>query len=408
MASIKLSDTNFKIFIGNLKSWRSIFELPFFLLMISLQYVCSWILYFFIKKDNDKQKIVVGFSNIYYNGNPRAVFEEMIKNPNKYEVFWVAKNLRSIRDVKKMGGKAFLLYGLLGLPYFLRTDVWVLAHTGMGNIPFLPQKNYKIVMTWHGIGPKGIHHTQKEYDNCDAWCVPSKFSKKRHIELWNANPKKLYVTGFAEMDRLRQFLKKDKLVLTKAIGINGAKVVLYAPTFDVGLWPWKNEYEQFDKFCDYCKKNLLTLILRLHPYAKINRAKLNKIIKKYSNVYWLDMKNEPDTMKLLAVSDILITDWSSIYTNFFLTKRPIIYFEIKKDFYTKDRGEPEIPPDYRAGEIVQKSQDFYKILQNVIIQGNTYMGEQEKLLDIIHGSIDGNASNRIIKIIENLVNKFPN
>lgn len=47
------------------------------------------------------------------------------------------------------------------------------------------------------------------------------------------------------------------------------------------------------------------------------------------------MPEGANTMKLLAIADILITDWSSIYTNFFLIKRPIIYFEIDKDLYTK-------------------------------------------------------------------------
>jgi len=115
------------------------------------------------------------------------------------------------------------------------------------------------------------------------------------------------------------------------------------------------------------------------------------------------MLKEPDTMKLLAVADILVTDWSSIYTDYFLTKRPIIYLEINKDFYTKERGKPEVPPEYRAGEIVRNNEEFYEVLEIILEKGNRFKKEQEKLLNIIHGNVDGKASERVAKVIEDLL-----
>ncbi|GAG41638.1 unnamed protein product, partial [marine sediment metagenome] len=162
-----------------------------------------------ITKRTMKGKPIIGFSSIYFNGNTRAIFEYMQTNLDEYDVFWVAKNLSTFRHVKKTGGKVFLMNGLLGLPYFLKTDVWIVAHSGLGNIPLLSKKNYKIVQTWHGIGPKGLN-LNNLYEKYDAWCVTSDFSKQRHIELWNAPPKKIYITGFAEMDRLYRYLKHSK------------------------------------------------------------------------------------------------------------------------------------------------------------------------------------------------------
>jgi len=108
-------------------------------------------------------------------------------------------------------------------------------------------------------------------------------------------------------------------------------------------------------------------------------------------------------MKLLAITDILITDWSSIYTDFFLTKRPIIFLEINKEYFTKIRGKPEVPPEYRAGEIVHNSEEFYEALEFVLKHGNRFEKEQEKLLKIIHGDVDGKASERVVKLIEELL-----
>jgi CDP-glycerol glycerophosphotransferase len=370
------------------------------LLQRTIPFISANFLYLFLRyKKNSKP--IIGFSNIYYNGQPRAVFEYMLKLKDKYEIFWIGEHLKTIKEVKKAGGNAFLLDGLLGIPKFLKTDLWIISHIGR-DIPFLPHKNFKIIQLWHGIGPKGINFRKNDYEKYDGWCVASEYSKKRHIELWDAIPEKLFVTGFAEMDILRNYLKMDKEELIKDIN-RGARTILYAPTYDVGLWPWGEEYKEFEKLCSYCKEKNLILILRLHPYAKINKTKLEKIIQNYDNVYWFDMSDEPDTMKLLAISDILITDWSSIYTNYFLTKRPIIYLEIDKYFYTELRGKPEIPPEFRAGEIIKSNEEFYNVLDIVLKIGNRHEEEQERLLNIIHGKIDGKASERVVKIIEKLI-----
>jgi len=95
MNKIVISLENIKKSILYFKTQQSLILLPIRILMIAIQYVSARLLYSFIKKDKPK-KLVVGFSNIYYTGNPRAVFEYMLQHPDKYEVFWAAKNLRSI------------------------------------------------------------------------------------------------------------------------------------------------------------------------------------------------------------------------------------------------------------------------------------------------------------------------
>lgn len=381
--------------------------LPIWLIKLSIFYILLRCLFFFMRKKKKDEKVILAFDGYYYNGNVRAVYELIMqKYADKYECYWVARNYKTFKDVRKRGGRVFMAYSLLGLPWYLKTDVWLRVQTGIGIFSLLPHKNYKVIQLKHGVGPKGTMPSQHDFEMHDAWCVSSQFIKKRHVELWNAPPEKLYATGFARMDLLLKYLKMPKEKLLKELGIkNGRKIILHAPTFDVGLWPWGNPYEEFEKFCKFCKEKNLILILRLHPFAKINKRKLKKIIKKYDNVYWLDMSKEPDTMKLLAITDILITDWSSIYTDFFLTKRPIIFLEVNKEYFTKIRGKPEVPPEYRAGEIVHNSEEFYEALEFVLKHGNRFEKEQEKLLKIIHGDVDGKASERVVKLIEELLKK---
>ncbi|MDD3492134.1 MAG: hypothetical protein PHZ19_01385, partial [Candidatus Thermoplasmatota archaeon] len=94
MGAKKFSVDNIQKAVCHFKQQQSPLFLPFRLLSIILQAICSHLASAFIKTANDSGRIVVGFSNIYYNGNPRAVFEYMQSHPEKYDIFWCAKNMR--------------------------------------------------------------------------------------------------------------------------------------------------------------------------------------------------------------------------------------------------------------------------------------------------------------------------
>lgn len=79
--------------------------------------------------------------------------------------------------------------------------------------------------------------------------------------------------------------------------------------------------------------------------------------------------------------------------------------EVDKEYYTKKRGIGDIPPDFRAGEIVQNNEEFFKAMNTVLKEGNRYKDDQEKFLKIIHGNIDGNSSKRVVELIEKLIKK---
>lgn len=372
---------------------------PFIMVKASFFFLSVTILSKFIKKSDNK--IYIGFTAMYYDGNPRAVFEHLNKQDNKFECYWIARNKISYKQAKEHGS-AVELFSFKSISYFLKTNVFVTADV-VSIFSFIPREKYKIIQLWHGVGPKGI--PTEDYEKIDARCVTSEYTKQRHKELWHAPEEKIYVTGFARMDFLYNYLKMPPKKLLKEVGLkNDRKIILYAPTFDVGLWPWGDAYDEFETLCSFCKENDLILILRLHPFAKVKRGKLKKILKKYEYVYWLNMSKEPDTMKLLAISDILVTDWSSIYTDYFLTKRSIIYLEVNKEYFTKIRGKPEIPPELRDGEIVHNNEEFYEALTTVLKSGNKFKNEQEKLLKIIHGDVDGNSSGRVVEVIEKLLN----
>ena len=120
-------------------------------------------------------------------------------------------------------------------------------------------------------------------------------------------------------------------------------------------------------------------------------------------LFFILCPGKSETMKLLAVSDIVITDWSSISTDFLLTKRPIIFLEVNREYFTKTRGEPEVLPEYRAGEIAFNNNDLYNALGIVLVKGNRFEKKQDECLTLFHGNVDGKASRRVLLILEELL-----
>ncbi|MBQ8063108.1 MAG: CDP-glycerol glycerophosphotransferase family protein, partial [Clostridia bacterium] len=80
------------------------------------------------------------------------------------------------------------------------------------------------------------------------------------------------------------------------------------------------------------------LLIRLHPNDSRGREALNSLSERFSHV--LDLTDYPDSDELSVLSDVLITDYSSICMNNALLHKPIVFyaydlerFEGERDFY---------------------------------------------------------------------------
>ncbi len=112
--------------------------------------------------------------------------------------------------------------------------------------------------------------------------------------------------------------------------INDKKVILYAPTYrDDQLHATHIELDIDKMYRDL--KNDYILLLRLHPAIKFE---LNN---KYPN-FVIDVSDYPQLNDLLVVTDLLITDYSSIPFEFALLNKPMIFFAYDLEEYADSRG----------------------------------------------------------------------
>lgn len=164
------------------------------------------------------------------------------------------------------------------------------------------------------------------------------------------------------------------------------KVALYMPTHRESTKAAKIPLD-FEQLNTYLQQKNITLILKLHHFVQA----LYTEEKRYTNI--LFHSTQGDVYPLLKFTDILITDYSSVYFDFLLLNRPIIFFDYDKEEY--EANMQGFLYDYKAFTpgVHVKSQEE---LQRVLISPENGFKEQRKVLcDRLYTYIDPKTSERI-------------
>ena len=123
---------------------------------------------------------------------------------------------------------------------------------------------------------------------------------------------------------------------------DGRRVILYAPTF-------RGDSIADARFDDALDLRLLrdalgddhVVLVRLHPFIR-ERAPIDPALTGFA----IDVSAHPDINELLLVSDLLITDYSSVIYEYSLLGRPMVFFAPDHEAYERERG---FYFDYRSG-----------------------------------------------------------
>ena len=202
------------------------------------------------------------------------------------------------------------------------------------------KKKVKIIQIWHAMGAykkfgysiidkyegadKAISKIMKMHKNYDYILTTSNYSKQKFKEAFNYSDDKLKVSILPRYNYLKnnkEKLKKEILQDYKLLN-NGKKNVIYAPTFR------KSKRNYFDKIIKNINYKKYNLIVKKHGGAELIYID-NKLVYKEYNKY---------SIKLLAVSDILITDYSSIIFDSMAFDINIFFYIPDYDKYKKERA----------------------------------------------------------------------
>ena len=297
--------------------------------------------------------------------------------------YWITKNKDLVESLRNDGLNAYYKYSAKGLWLSLSSKVYV-YDSRTGSINHWASAGAIKVNLWHGSPLKTIDRdiTVKHnafYIGNHTWGIkrylvrmimPEWFvvadlmiaTSEKVKGYFNSafGSKKIEVTGYPRNDIISNpSLYARYLVFEQNIidSISTEKTILYAPTFrDTNRFNREAPIE-WGRLNDLLRKNDATFLIKLHRHDYSMAIK-----EEYSNIRVLD--NESDMYPLFSKVDLLITDYSSIFFDFLLTDKPVLFYPYDKDDYlTKDRSMYDEYDTVTPGHKAYDFKGFYEKLE---------------------------------------------
>lgn len=303
------------------------------------------------------------------------------------------------------------------IPLFLRTDAWILTHS-WGLLP-LGQIKMRLGLKiggywidfWHGLGGDnivGCKSRERYLETCDLACVTSEHYQTDYAKAVT-DKSKVIITGYARTDSLVSG-SYDLSEISKAAKIPvNRKNILYAPTWGYEELLFTNDKTPEDAFRTIdilCKEQNCNFIIRPHiDCLSVILQRLEKIANSHENIYYRPMKIYPDGNDLLHLTDVLITDWSSINFDFLLLNKPIVYLDISPPTH----GSWQLEEERAGGYHCSTTKKLISVLAESLKQPNLFQTERDALIEKLYGNnakyADGNATERCVRQILKLIGK---
>ena len=145
------------------------------------------------------------------------------------------------------------------------------------------------------------------------------------------------------------------------------------------------------------------MLIKMH-YYELDNISVNSI-NKYSNIQFLNNQGTNDINRILYHIDVLITDYSSVFYDFLVLDRPILFAPFDLDEYQQiDRELYEEYTSATPGPVCQNWNEIQIQLEKYFSNGDTYQAEREKIFNQYFKYCDNHNSKRIIDIITNHLN----
>lgn len=357
-----------------MKTVRYRIKTLFRFLYYGVLYRCFWI----FKIDTTKI-IFSAFNGKHYSGNPKAIYEKYISKPRKKTYVWVYDN----NEQNPIPGDPIIVQpkSIRYLYHLATAKYWIMN----ANLDPLLEKRHRqfFLQTWHGIPLKHIcadienntpndtfslqlNNWLKDAARWDVLLSPDKETNSIFQRAFRIDPKIIKTVPYPRNWKLLQeHTDEEILKMKRKHKIPTDRItILYAPTYREGEFsstialdvPLLKEHVGDRAIC----------LLKMHPHIKdIDESIVD-------NSFCYKIAYSADIHEILLITDILITDYSSIFYDFKLLDRPMVFFPYDYDSYI--RGERSFYHDYHTtvpGPVCMTSEEVVRELSQIISELDT-------------------------------------
>lgn len=275
---------------------------------------------------------------------------------------------------------------------------------------FTKKQNQIYINTWHGTPLKhmgfdiennlfGAQNTMKNFLSSDFIITPNSYTSaifKQAFKLENINDNAIVEVGYPRIDATLNTEKADMIHYLKSVhnnNIDDSPILLYSPT-------WRGEnvndpddnVEELIKTVNSLNKNTdYQVLLKVHPFIYEKAKSYSEL-----NSYLID--DTVDTNELLSIVDLLVTDYSSIFFDFLVTKKPIIFYIPDYEFYQQNRG-LYLDLNSLPGPSIYDVRDLINTINNNNDLNKNYSNQYNSYLNKFASLNDGNVTKRVVNHI---------
>lgn len=371
------------------------------------------------------RKKILFYSYPDFSDNSLELYNYIKKTKKDYLLVWIYLD-RKKKVPKNIHGNEFYCHTFKGI-FHIFTSKYI-VNTGLFLADICNFKKHILLQVWHGMPLKTLGFNEKgiplralkQYQYIGKYgyfFVSSDIFKLSMISCFLMLPTKVYITGQPKTDcvlRNRNIKKISTLLDLKQFD----KVIIYAPTYKEGK---RNNRKDIDKefinifyLDDYNKEQFhrflikynILFIIKPHPFDEPFYENYKKTITdNHIRIFFdRDMKdNDLYFYDFFKISDLMITDFSSIAIDYLILKKPIIFLDSLSNEYQKNRGFI-LEDNYSLLMPGKKVTSFQNLLHEITdsLTIDTYKEKRLKDLSLLYKYFDNKSSERIVNIMENL------
>lgn len=353
----------------------------------------------------NKNKIIYySYWGDQYACSPKAIYKNILEEKPKMQNIWILNDI----NMPIEGNTLKVKKNSLKYWYHLATAKYFVQNTNMP-VWYKKRRSQKEVQTFHGTFMKTmgfdtpefkyetrqhkIDEFQKKTKNWNYVTIPSDFMEKKAKTAFNTYVEPIKA-GFPRNDMIFDALKYKSKTKESLNIPDDKKVILYAPT-------WREGESSIELNVNKMQETLgeeYILLIRAH-YMVSNNLNLRE-----SYPFAINVSNYPSIEELYSISDVLITDYSSVMFDYAYLKKPMIFYayDLEKYLY----GERGVYLDYEnivPGPLVRTTDEIIESLKNYDTLNTMYEDKYEEFYnEFCQYGREGDSS---IKTIDKLINK---
>lgn len=378
----------------------------FFLSTVNILISC--LLALFVRSE-PRVRIRVALFGHQFNGNLRVFFDRVGRFHPRLHCRFIYIDHNRYRRWCDDGTQSMSALRIDHMFWVARADVFMCDH-GVSVFWLLKKlrPSIKFIDVWHGIGFKPIakstHFMFRDFSailTSSSWVQKHSYITARYLA-----PERVYTTGYAITDPLVcDDADLDAIIQRFRLDGQFRGRVLFAPTWqqDVKgrpIIPFGLEARDFfSRLNRWGRNKNVQIVIRMHMNDVDAHHEMD-----YSHTVFRPMRAFPLTYELLLVTDVLITDWSSIATDFLPLNRPIIFLDVSAPFTHGFL----LTPDDRVGYIASDFNQVEQYLQMAIADPQHYRSKfsllRARVIEKAYSdTLDGKCSERYGEIIEKVI-----